>query len=380
MFRIHLLLIFLYILPFTSTAKLGNDTNNCEQVTKAALDKLVPMLSKNNYSDMEAVLATIESVCAQNEFTQRLRILTAILQQRASHDLIAAYYQRNYHETLVMRWDYSIEEKHEHIYQNNKLDFDHVPLRHPIDSLIKQKAEALLQSSNFKLNSEERIITLLFADQIDAFYRDYDTEKAPAPSTYREAPTYYRKDKDRSAFTLYAGVEMPLTGSDPVFKTNPVLGFMFSSKLSSALLYELGVKVRINSNDKYFDYMLYSDMVEVNSSASYSFGGSLGYKVYDNDDFIIYPKLGLYWESTATGLSESTFVDSWAADQDYGSIKYNNVNTMRSSIALAAMRHLGGKKYIGLEAAYHYIPYKWDNNLLSNIQPNYGSLQLFFRF
>lgn len=384
MLRIHLLLIFLYFLPFTSNAKLGIDTNNCEQITKAALDRLVPMLVKNNYKQMEPVLASIESQCGQNEFTQRLRILTAILEQSPTQTLITDYYQRNYQETLVMRWDYSIEEEYVHIYQNNKADFDHVPLGHPIDSLIKQKAEALLQSSNFNLSAQERIIMLLFADDINAFYNALDKTAAVKPVDSKpvdpEPKVYTQNNKDRSAFTLYAGIETALTGSDPVFKTNPILGFMFSSKLTNPLLYELGLKIRINSNDKNFDYLLYDELMEINSSASYSFGGSLGYKIFDNDDFIIYPKLGLYWESTATGLSENSYIDYWTNPEDYASVKYNNVNTMRSSIAIAAMHHLGGKKYIGLEAAYSYVPYNWDNNLLTSIQPNYGSLQVFFRF
>ncbi|QBQ42508.1 hypothetical protein E2P86_15690 [Sphingobacterium psychroaquaticum] len=380
MSRFYLILLYITGFSFLSTAATDKTWQDCEQITKIALDKIGPMVTKNDYAALEPTLATIEGVCGQNEFTQRLRILRALIERQHTEKLIQDYLDKKYHDVLVMRWDYSVETKYAQIYRENKADFNYVPLNHPIDSLVRLKARALLQSTAFSLRDSEKQIAFLFADDIDSFYQSYEKQTAtPQASAIQKIRTNYT-DRDRSGFSIYAGIETPLTGSNPVFKSNPVFGFMFSSKISSAVLYELGIRVRINSNDRNFDYLLYGNTEDVNSSASYSFGGTLGYKVFDNYKFILYPKVGLYWESTGTGLSEDTGGDYWG-DENYGSnIKYNNVNTMRSSVGFAAMHHLGGKKYIGLEAAYNYVPYNWDNNLLTSIQPNYGSLQVFFRF
>jgi len=380
------LVIFIYcsILPlFLQARQEEQPQQDCEQITKIALDRLIPLIQKNDYTELETVLSTIQSVCGENEFTQRMRIFRALLEKKSGGELIADYLAKNYHEILVMRWDYSIEEKYQSIYQNNKKDFNYIPLKHPIDSLLKIKAEALLHSTAFNLTEQEEEIALLFADRIDEFYQSYEKPISPAKPTALEKARQRAAYKDRGGFSIYAGAEFPITGTDPLFKTNPVMGFMYSSPLASNFLYELGLKIRINSNDRDFEYWLDNQTEVINSAASYSIGGTAGYKVFDNDTFIIYPKLGLFFESTGTGLSEVTYYDNGNYyDDEYGSsnVKYHNVNTMRASAGFAFMRHISTKKYIGLEASYHYIPYNWDNQLQTNIQPNYASLQLFFRF
>lgn len=164
---------------------------------------------------------------------------------------------------------------------------------------------------------------------------------------------------------------------------------MYSSKLSNQFIYDLGVKIRVNSNDRSFDYLLYDEIQTVNSGVSLSFGGNLGYKIYDNNKFIIAPKVGLYYEATSTGLTEVTsdYYDDYYDDYYYddydqpaNSVQFHNVNSMRLNAGLTVMRHLAKKKYLGIEAAYHYISYDWEKNLLTEIQSNYASLQMFFRF
>lgn len=357
---------------------------DCEQVTKAALEKLVDIFSRNDFERLEPVLNTIQSTCGENEFILRLRILRILIEKKTTGDIIADYLAKNYQEILVMRWDYSVEEKHAQIYQNNKADFDYVPLRHAIDSLTKIKALALLNSPSYNLTEQEEKITLLFADHIDEFYQVHG-ETTPQPSSKNKPkPTsdgYY--GKYRHGVSVYAGAEFPLTGSDPVFKTSPTLGVLFSSRLSNPVLFEAGLKVRFNTrNDKEVEYMLYDDVEVIRSTASLGIGGTIGYKIFDNDKFIIAPKAGLFWELATTGLSEvnESYYDDGYDYYETESVRYFYINTMRSTLAVSAMRHLSGKTYVGLEAAYHFVPYNWDSNLLTSVQPNYGSLQLFFRF
>ncbi|WP_437920935.1 hypothetical protein [Sphingobacterium sp. LRF_L2] len=385
-FFTFVLLLQLSLTPFFLKAETPEEKwQDCEQITKIALEKLTPIVEKNNYENLESVLNTIQSTCGENEFTQRLRILRTLIEKKTSGALIADYLAKNYQEILVMRWDYSAEKEYKRIYQNNKADFNFIPLNHPIDSLVKLKAEALLNSTSFVLTEQEREIALLFADHLDEFYQTFEETPAQQPATSPKERQHHGY-KDRTGFSLYAGAEFPITGSDPLFKTNPTFGFYVSSKLSSLFLFEVGAKVRVNSNDRSFDYLLYDEVEHVNSSISFSLGGNIGAKAFDNDKFLIYPKVGLYWESTSTGLSEVTsYYDDGYYYDDYNNgststVKYHNVNTMRTTLGISVMRHLAKKNYIGLEAAYHYIPYNWDDNLITSIQPNYASLQLFFRF
>ena len=381
-------LIILLFLQFTFPPiygyENGQDTfaavQDCEQITKVALEQLVDIFRKNDFERLEPVLNTIQSTCGENEFTQRLRILRALIEKKTTGDIIANYLSKDYQEILVMRWDYSVEEKHAEIYRENRSDFDFVPLRHTIDSLTKTKALALLNSPSYNLTEQEEKIALLFSDHIDAFYERHGNVASRQPSETR--PTDERSDKYRHGVSVYAGAEFPLTGSDPAFKTSPTFGVFFSSRLSNPFLFEAGLKARINTSRRELEYLLYNEVEVIKSTASLGIGGTVGYKVFDNEKFILAPKAGLFWEMATTGLSEvsESYYDDGYSYYETESVRYFYVNTMRTTLALAAMRHLSGKTYIGLEAAYHYVPYNWDNNLLTSVQPNYGSLQLFFRF
>ncbi|GHE23741.1 hypothetical protein [Sphingobacterium griseoflavum] len=376
-FFTFLLSLSFFAHPIYLQANTEDNLQNCEQITAIALEKLVPALQQNNYQQLESILGTIQSACGENEFTQRMRIIQALIERKTTGALIADYLSKNYHEILTMRWDYTVEKEHRRIYQENKADFNYVPLNHPIDSLIKLKANALLNSPSYNLTEQEEDIALLFADHLDEFYQSYE-DTAPIPSA-TETARYREDSKLRSGMIISAGAEFPITGSDPLFKTNPTFGLFYSSSMASLILFEGGIKIRINSNDRSFDYMLYDEIEHVNSSASFSIGGNVGVKLFDNDKYIIAPKVGLYYDVTNTGLSEVDYFDN-----EYGestsSVRYHNIHTMRTTLALSLMRHIVGKKYIGLEAAYHYVPYDWERNLLTTIQPNYASLQLFFRF
>ncbi|TDS15827.1 hypothetical protein [Sphingobacterium paludis] len=391
MAKLFTLLLFLQLFAYPIYARANTDDalQDCEQITAIALEKLVPALKKNDYQPLESILGTMQSACGESEFTQRMRIIQALVEKKATAELIADYLSKNYHEVLTMRWDYSVEKEYRRIYQDNKPDFSYIPLNHPIDSLTKLKANALLVSSSYTLNAQEEQITYLFADQLDKFYQSYAGE-ATQPVVQETLPVVSENvsranyDNKRAGVVIAAGAEFPITGSDPLFKTNPTVSVMYASGLSSLFLFEGGIKIRINSNDRSFDYNLYNEVEHVNSGASFSLGGNIGIKAFDNDKFIIAPKAGLYLDVTTTGLSEVNYYDDGYYDDEYeeggSSVQYHNVNTMRTTLGLNIMRHIAGKKYIGLEAAYHYIPYNWDSSLLTTIQPNYASLQLFFRF
>jgi len=365
--------------PLVLLAEDGGRRQDCEQLTEIALGKLVSLVQKNDYSELETVLATIQSGCGESEFTQRMRIFRALLEKKPAAALITDYLAKNHHETLAVRWNYAAEEQYESIYRDNKQDFGYVPLRHPIDALLKAKAEALLHSTAFSLSEREEEIALLFADRIDEFYEMHERSSQPRKPVRTEAAYRRGVDKYHAGLSIYAGAEFPIASAAPFFRTSPVMGFMYSSPLEDDVLFELGLKIRANFSDgnRRFEYRLDDETESVSSGASYGVGGTLGRKIFDNDALIIYPKLGLFFETTSTGLSHFGDYDD---EYEVFRVMYSNVNTMRTSLGLAFMWHVSGKRYAGFEAAYHHIPYNWDSRLLTRIQPNYASAQLFFRF
>ena len=401
MFKPSYILAF-FLLSTTPSLSLSAHTEDlelqdCEQLLQITSEKLTPLVNKNDFSQVEPLLATIESGCGKSEFTQRIRIFKSIFERSDSKALIQDYLDHNYDDVLIMRWDYSVEKDHKLIYNGNKPHFNHIPLNHPIDILIKRKAEAILKSASYSLNAEEEKIMLLFADRIQEYDqavavqhpegRPINAAVAVAPAAVEEEQLVEQTDyqeKSRSGISIYAGVTGPLGGVNPTFGVNPSFGVMYSSRLSSSFIYELGMRVRINSKDRDFDYNLYDDVERVNSKASFSFGGTVGYKVFDNKKFIIAPKFGLAYETTTTGLSEITETEYY--DEYYGdyasssNVRYHNVNTMRMSFGLAAMRKVSRNQYIGIEASYIYAPYNWDKSLITSVHSNYGSLELFYRF
>ena len=350
-------------------------TQQCEQATGIALEKLVPIFQKNNFENLEAILNTFQNSCGENELIARLRILRALIEKNNTESMIVDYSTKGYNRILQTRWIGSAEGKYANTYKKHKDTFYFVPLRHPIDSLTKIKAWALLNSPSYTLNQQEKNIALLFADQ------DRQTID-PQPADDEEVPPTYTY-KQRNGVSIYAGAEFPWADTYSLFKKGPAFGLFYATKLSNPILVELGMKLRVNSKaNQEFEY-LFHDKAEITSSGvSIGLGTTVGYKVFDNDKFIVSPKAGLFWEISPTGLADLTttyHTDEYSSYEEEG-LSYRSIHTLRTTIGLAVMRHLSGKTYIGLEGAYHFVPYNWDKDLLTRVQPHYGSLQVFIRF
>ncbi|NGM62456.1 hypothetical protein G5B30_11085 [Sphingobacterium sp. SGG-5] len=377
-----ILTFFLFIqfafLPIYTQAKVEGVTvemQDCEQVTHMALQKLVPAFQKNDLESVESILNTIQSTCGESEFTVRIRILCAVIEHKLTEKMIDEYIIKGYKGKLERRWKYSMQEKYAQIYQDDKAIFDFVPLKHPIDLLAKAKAVALLNTESYILTEQEESIMHLFANQ--------ESQKAVLQPPARKAVRSAYINKQRGGVSIYAGAELPWTGIYPLFKTSPTLGMFFSTKLSNPVLVELGFKLRFNTpQNEDLEYLSHDEIEIAHADFSMGVGGTVGLKAFDNNKIIISPKLGLFWEQSDTGLGElvTTYYEDGDESYEEESVDPYNINTMRTTIALAVMRHLVGRTYIGLEGAYHFVPYNWDKHLVTRVQPHYGSLQLFFRF
>ncbi|MBE8720003.1 hypothetical protein [Sphingobacterium pedocola] len=352
--------------------------SSCEEVTTASLQRLAPLLEKNDFSQIESIITTLESVCGKSEFTSRLQLMRQLILKEDTQQELAAYLEKHYDEILARRYDNAAEKNYATIYAKDKESFHFIPLNHPVDSLIRLKATALLNSPSYTLSEQEEAISLLFADDIDAFYIQLNRQpkQKPALQSHQELEL----NKNGIGFALYAGAFGTL-GKNSTFSTSPSFGVSLMSPLANPFVFELALKFRLNTNDNYFEFNDNGVIKDVNSSSSFFFGGTAGYKVMDNGPWIILPKVGAGLGFINTGLSETTFYDGDYYDEGNGSsgIQYNNANTFHTFIGVALMRHVKGRKFIGLEAGYHYIPYNWDKDLITHIQPRYWSLELFLK-
>ncbi len=113
--------------------------------------------------------------------------------------------------------------------------------------------------------------------------------------------------------------------------------------------------------------------------------GAVGYKVFDNDKFILIPKGILGIDITDTGITESAYSsgyydpDGYYYDGGYTD-RMVTINNVHLGLGLASLFRMKNQKYIGFELGYHYTPYDASSKVLIPIQANYGSLELFFRF
>lgn len=349
----------------------------CEAITNASLSKIVPLLDRNDYAQIEPLLQTIESACGNNEVLQRIRIIGLLVQKQSTDAAIQLYLNRSMDDELIKRLDEAANNNYTSIYNRNKAAFYYVPLRHAIDSLVQLKAAAILGSDSYELNPNEEALAFLFSDHVNTYLMRTHKEK---PTSRTEQLQNIEINKQGIGYVLHAGVYTPLNAVNPIFKTSPIFGFSVMSPLANNWVFDGFFKVRLNSNSREFEYELYDEVEMVKSPASLMLGGSVGYKFLDLGNFLLLGKVGIAYEGASTGLSETTY---WNYYDEYGqnaSTTFHYVSTYNLSPGISAMKHVKGRTFIGVQANYHYSPYNNYRRLLTPIASDYVSFELFFKF
>lgn len=369
-FRFFVALLFLVTSTFNSMAQ-----NSCETIVTASLQKLPPVLIKNDFDQIKRIIQSIRATCEDNELALRLEITQQLLLRENTSHSIAQYLEKGYDQILIQRFDDAVSKSANRAYLSNKAKYQYFPLNHTVDSLLKVKAKALIRSESYTLNNKETAIVYLFADYIDDFYSELNKkpQNRPVIDKIRER----EKLKGAPTIGLLSGIFVPLEKAS-AYQTAPSLGFSVMGPFSSNFVPELTYRFRVH-NAVPFDMKYKDEIREVSPRSSHFLGLGIGYKIYDSGKFIVLPKinsgLGFIW----TGLSESYY-----EEDDYGNEERNtafkNINTWQNSLGITSMFHLRRKTYIGLEANYHVIPYHWDAKLKSSIPIHYASLEFFVRF
>lgn len=369
----------LSFLFFTSTLSLyaqkENAPLNCEQATALFTEEIAPLLQKNNFQKFDDAILAYQEQCGVTELSLRLQIIRNLIEKKTTTILLSQYQENKFAQYLTYRFKEASHGDYQKNYKKNPEKFEYVPLRHPLDQLVQIKSDALLQSEDFPLREEEEAILFLFAGDTE-LYQQIQKEKA------KEKQGEMHASLNKYSGIVYLGMIGPLGATNPIFKLNPSFGIQVMSPVQHRFFYELGIKLQINSGSRNFQYQLDESLEDINSDISFYMGGDIGFVAWQRKKFILTPKIGLGFKSVSTGLSENTYIESsWGDEYDDASgMVYHNVNTMDLSFSLAGLQHLHKRKYIGLQASYHLIPYNWDKNLQTDIFSHYGSLDLIFRF
>lgn len=384
--NIRQLALMILIMSCVLSTKLLYGQENCERYTVETLPLLAKALNSNDFDKIEPLLNSLQTSCGINEFEQRLRILIQIIDRKNSAAAIDLYWNNQFDKNFLQRLDAADQDDFSTQYEQHKEKYNFVPLRHPLDGLIKVRAKALLASDSYTLTDQEKDILQLFSDteiandvQGQQANEQDNQQRFPVPKVYRD------RQKAKLGYVASIGVVTPLGGANKIFGTNINFGFMLMSSLERKFIFEGGFKVRINSNDRNIDYNYEGSNVSVNSSATAFMGGTVGYKVFDNDKFILIPKGILGIDITDTGITESAYSsgyydpDGYYYDGGYTD-RMVTINNVHLGLSLASLFRMKNQKYIGFELGYHYTPYDASSKVLIPIQANYGSLELFFRF
>lgn len=212
----------------------------------------------------------------------------------------------------------------------------------------------------------------LFSGDVDGFFEAvYSREfrRSQIGSMLHETEPQYHKREFK--FVAYTGLSKPFKSND-VFTLSPILGIGMGGPIAERLIVDLAIKFRININDENFYYYALGDTNNVNSDESIFFGGIFRYSLYDKEKLRVSSDFGIGLESISTGLSEEK---KNSTDKDY-----YNVKTIHLSIGISGIIPLYRNNSLGLGLNYHYCPYQLDKNLITAIDNDLVSLELFWKF
>lgn len=349
--------------------------NSCERMTSSLLPNFKDNLIKNDYNRIQNLLNTWQAACGEQEIILRTKIIYAIIQHNNSAEFVERYVNLLYDRRLMQRFDDAATHDYQVRYASNPAAYDFVPLRHPIDSLLKIKAHALLHSTSYNhISDQERNMLYLFADRFENYTST--SEKIPlATSTPKHGTPI---DRSSHTFGVHVGAFSPL-GKNNIFRTSPTLGISFMRGLDYTFIYEIAYKLTIQSSPENIEVDLNDEVRIISPTTTHFLGVGGGFKVFDDGKFTVLPKLKLGLGIIYTGLTET---ESYFDDNGFENTReaMRNINTLQTSVGCSLVRHLRKKMFIGVEGNYHYVPYGWDSKLLSPIPSHYGSVELFSVF
>lgn len=343
------------------------EIQNCEVISLNSVDIIAKKLITNNYKAVGEILDEWTKSCGYSEVSKRIAIIKAIATQEKTENLISDYIYYKFEYKYKNRINVSKKENFGYIYMYDKYYFDYVPLRHPIDSLLRAKSSSLLLSGS--LSYDEKLICTLFSENIDEYEMQLDNNNDTSIIKQERENVCQNFRKYNFGINVFLGSYNPM-GKSNVFGNNFMFGFGVSTPLDGKLLIELAARMRINANDKNFNYHAFDEINSVNSKTSIYAGAFIGYKLFDNEKYLVYSKIGAGLETVDTGLKQKY--------EHKDDVLYD-VETIHLSASVSIMKPIFKVNYIGFELGYHYVPYHLVENLKTEFNTSSISAELFFR-
>lgn len=346
-----------------------NPLYNCEETTYAIVNEFVEDFSNDDLDDFEKKMYNWKAGCGISEVAQRLILLKRMLKNEPIEEEISVYLDNDLYYKYRRRVTHSNQLNFGYIYSDNEAYWGFVPFNHPIDSLVKAKSEELLKKDSLSL--DEELLCILFSERIKDFeeaiknrkYKDSFIRKSFMKS-YRESSQYWL------SYSLYTGYFKPL-GTEKVFSYSPIIGLTFKVNVHEKWYFEVGGKVRVNINDKSFEYFALDSTNIVNSESSICMGAWVGRYLVKSEKLNWSLKSGFGYEAVETGISEKINEDE---------TKSHDIETVNWSVGSAVSVPVFRKAFIGVGFNYHFCPYNLDKNLQTKLNQHLYSVETFFRF
>jgi hypothetical protein len=357
---------------FAQNVKTIDFSFDCEKEVKKLIDIPFDFETKIGLDSVSLQLSKLKFNCGETEFSSRFNILLKISQKINVDDDISRYFINEFNLILTNRLNGSTSADYHNIYFGRKKYFSFVPLNHPLDSIFIQAAKKLLNKSN--ISNDEKLICLLFSNKIEEYELELKSNIGLNRKTQNSKISFPNDDPRNSIhLSLFLGSYTNI-GKNKIFGTNPVIGISLGTPLVNKFSLDLAVKLRLNINDKSFDYYALEKVNTVNSNTAI-FGGFIGsYKLFETNKNLILGKIGLGAENVLTGLSIKTKTGSSYENESF------DLETIHLSVGFSYAKTIKFSKYIGVGINYHLTPYGWDKNLKTKLDNSALSLETFYRF
>jgi len=362
------ILLLIFNASFGQNNTILDENSDCIITTRNSVNIINELFKSNQLDSFDIIMDNWVKICGISECSQRLIILNKIITKKPTEESIKVYFENEFQYNYEERLYTAKSNAYNIIYSYQKQHFGNIPLRHIIDSTTIYIAKKLLTSNNLTL--DEKYICIFFSDGTKE-YRQEIKKKEFNNNFVKQ----YLLEKDRNSanseisINIYAGICRPINPND-VFGYNPTFGLTFGTPFENKLRFEMAMKLRLNINDKTFEYYALNDTINVNSKNSGFLGALIGFKIIENKNLSLIPKFGIALETIEFDLPDNV------QNPDN---KIFNIGTLQLSIGLTAMTPIFRRNYIGLGISYHYSPYQLDKNLVTKIDNNVLSTELIFR-
>jgi len=311
------------------------------------------------------ILTIWENRCGINEPILRLKILQHIHSKAFAGTALYQRYLDDFASTFKNRIAASRESDYHKTFEYNNIYFDYVPLQSKFDKWTKTIAQNLLKKQ--QKGTSEYLFCLLLSEEIEKFEaeRKLKAYKDNFVATHI-SDKEYDVLKDEVKINFIIGAWIPLGKLKPTFTTSPLLGFHSGFNFSNSVKIEIGAEFRLHIDNKPFQIEAEGTATEVKSKVGFVVGFWFSKEFKLKRNMLLGMVGGIGIGILDTDLKKNSNDDS----NNYA------IETADFSLGVNVRRRISRSIDIGLNLSYHYAPYNWDSQLVSNLGNQYLSLSL----